>query len=81
MIELNIELGLPLTLDPSRGRFGGMTSSLGYIPKSGVIDQNLFFIRLVNELYAVRLNRLLYHRSYRHIHKGLINCKLRLTAL
>ena len=27
MIEPNWELGLPLTLDPSQGRFGGMTSS------------------------------------------------------
>lgn len=33
MIKSNIELWIPLTIDPSRGRFGGMTSSLGYMPK------------------------------------------------
>ena len=48
---------------------------------SRVIDQNLFFIHLVNELYAVHLNRLLYRHRHLHIHKDLANYRLLLTTL
>ena len=78
--RIELRAGAPLTLNLVTSWFGGMTSSF-VIVNLGVIDQNLFFIRLMDQLYAATPNRLLYRHVYRRTHKALAGYMLRLTTL